>query len=148
MNGPVHDRRVRELTALLGVAIAVSVVHYADNYVNYDDYPASSSVPTPSAGLILASWFAFTAAGVAGWVLYRRGRLDIAPLLLAVYAGSGLVGIGHYTVPGAIHMPWWRQAHVVADIVCGVLVLAFALRTVRERGTIAPEAVEPGRLDG
>jgi hypothetical protein len=129
----LHGRRVRELTALLGVAIAVSVVHYADNVGNYDDYPSGGSLPAPSAGLILASWFLFTAAGIAGYVLYRRGRFHLAPVLLAVYAGSGLVGLGHYTVPGALDMPWWRQAHVLADIVCGVLVLAFALRAVRER---------------
>lgn len=135
-----HARRVRELTVLLGVAIAVSVVHYADNYGNYGDYPSGGALPAPSAGLILASWFAFTAAGVAGYVLYRRGRLDLAPVLLAVYAGSGLVGLGHYTVPGALDMPWWRHAHVVADIACGVLVLAFALRAVRE---LRAEAVMP-----
>lgn len=139
MSATVHARRLRELTALLGVAVAVSIVHYADNVANYDDYPSGGSVPAPSAGVILASWFAFTAAGIAGWVAYRRGRLDRAPVLLAIYAGSGLVGLGHYTVPGALNMPWWRQAHVLADIACGVLVLAFALRAVRER-----DASDPG----
>jgi len=32
-------------------------------------------------------------------------------------------------------MVWWRQAHVVADIVLGVLVLAFALWSVTTRRT-------------
>jgi hypothetical protein len=27
-------------------------------------------------------------------------------------------------------MPWWRQAHVLADILCGVLTLGFAIWSV------------------
>src|SRR4051812_16024030 len=62
------DVRTRPgLRALLGVAIAVSVVHYTDNFVNYDDYPQPTSGPAPSAGLVLGSWFLFTAFAIAGY---------------------------------------------------------------------------------
>jgi hypothetical protein len=117
--------------------VAVSVVHYADNYVNYHDYPRSRSLPNPSQTLILASWFAFTACGVAGYWLYRRARSNWALVLLAAYSGSGLIGIGHYTVPGATGMPWWRQLHVISDILCGIAIFAFALWAVRNRGEAA-----------
>ena len=135
MNGDDHRRAVRVLTALLATAVAVSIVHYTDNYFNYADYPRSSSIPNPSATLIGLAWFGFTALGVAGYVLFRR-RASLASLvLLAAYSGSGLVGIGHYLVPGATGMPWWRQAHVCAAIACGVGVAAFALwRARRLRG--------------
>jgi hypothetical protein len=128
-----HRRAGRVLSVLLSTAVAVSVVHYSDNYFNYDDYPASSSIPSPSATLILASWFAFTTAGIAGYLLFRRAASDLALLLLAVYSGSGLVGVGHYTVAGATNMPVWRQAHIVADIACGVAMLGFALWTLQQR---------------
>ena len=49
-------------------------------------------------------------------------------MLLAFYSGSGLVGIGHYTVPGAMDMPVFRHAHVVADIALGVAMLVFVAR--------------------
>ena len=125
---------MRTLRIVLAVAVVVSVVHYADNYVNFDDYPQPSSGPAPSQAVIGGAWFVFTAFALTGYRLYRDGRLRPAALCLAVYSGSGLVGIGHYTVAGAADMPWWRQTHVVADILCGLAVLAFAFATARAAG--------------
>ena len=68
----------------------------------------------------------FSAFGVIGLWLLVLGRIVPAAVCLSAYSVSGLVGNGHYTVEGATDMVWWRQTHVVADIVCGVLVLAFA----------------------
>jgi hypothetical protein len=128
-----HTRALRALTLLLGVAVAVSVIHYADNYFNYTDYPQSTDLPNPTPAAILASWFAFTAVGAAGYGLFRRAPSNAALLLLALYSGSGLIGVGHYAVPGATDMPWWRQAHVIADILCGAAILAFVLWSSRRR---------------
>ncbi|HZB76196.1 MAG TPA: hypothetical protein VE526_08245 [Solirubrobacteraceae bacterium] len=121
------------LRLLLGVAIAVSVVHYADNFANSDDYPQPDGGPSPSRAAIAVAWVAFTAFAVTGYALLRRGRITAAAVCLALYAGSGLVGLGHYTVDGATDMPWWRQAHIVADIACGTAVLAFAVWLVVRR---------------
>ena len=49
-------------------------------------------------------------------LLFSRRRIPAAVACLAVYAISGLVGLGHYTVAGPTDMPWWRQLHVTADI--------------------------------
>ncbi len=106
-------------------------MHYSDNVLNFEDYPQPSSGPAPSATVIALAWFAFTAAGVAGLVLFRRGRVAAAAAGLALYSASGLIGLGHYAVAGASAMPWWRHAHVVADIACGVAVLAFAVWAAR-----------------
>jgi len=69
--------------------------------------------------------------GAAGLLLFSRRRIPAAVACLAVYAISGLVGLGHYTVAGPTDMPWWRQLHVTADIACGVAVLAFAVWALR-----------------
>jgi len=119
-----HRRAVRILSWIFAVAVVVSIVHYTDNYVNYPDYPQPRTGPNPSGGLVLGAWFAFTAAGLAGYLLFRRRPSDLALILLAAYSGSGLVGIGHYLVPGATSMPWWRQAHVCLDIACGIAVFS------------------------
>ena len=127
------QRGLRTLLVLLGVAIAVSVVHYTDNYLNYADYPQAEDGTVGALvtrEVVLVSWFVFTAFGIAGLWLFARGRIVPAAACLTAYSVSGLIGIGHYLVEGATDMVWWRQAHVVADIVCGVLVLAFALRSV------------------
>jgi hypothetical protein len=128
-----HRRAVRILTGIFAVAVVVSIVHYTDNYVNYHDYPQSRTLPNPSAALVLGAWFGFTAAGLAGYLLFRRRPSDLALVLLAAYSGSGLVGIGHYLVPGATSMPWWRQVHVCLDFTCGIAVVSFAIWAARAR---------------
>lgn len=127
-----NRKALRLLLVLFATAFVVSVVHYADNVVNYADYPqpGPSGPPAPSATLIGAAWFLFTALGLIGIGLFARGRIVPAAWALTGYAISGLVGLGHYTVPGATAMPWWRQAHVVADILCGLLILGFAFWSV------------------
>jgi hypothetical protein len=124
---------VRALSWIFAVAVLVSIVHYTDNYVNYHDYPQPRTGPNPSAALVLGAWFPLTAAGLTGYLLFRRRPSNLALVLLAIYAGSGLIGIGHYLVPGATSMPWWRQAHVCLDITCGITVVSFALWAARAR---------------
>ena len=130
------SRANRILTVVFLAAVAVSVVHYTDNYFNYSDYPTSDSLPNPSQELVGLSWFLFTAVGVTGYVLFRRGRYPLACLCLGFYAGSGLVGFGHYATDGMTDAVWWRQAHVVADIALGIamvsLAVYFALRPPRK----------------
>jgi len=138
-----HVRATRVLTILFAAAFVVSVIHYTDNTVNYADYPRSHSIPNPSQFLVGAAWFAFTAAGIAGYVLFRRGPSTAALVLLALYSGSGLVGIGHYTVPGATSMPAWRQAHVVADILLGIAMFGFVMWATRRRTLSASRAPTP-----
>ncbi len=124
---------VRAVRTLVALALAVSVVHYLDNTVNYADFPEPTSGPAPSRALVGASWFLFAAAAVAAWRALDRRRFTAAAVLLALFSVSGLVGLGHYTVPGATDMPWWRQAHVVVDIACGVALLVAAVAVARAR---------------
>lgn len=130
---PPDARATRVLLGLLGLAFVVSVVHYADNYFNYADYPqpGPDDLPAPSDTVIGAAWFVFTASGLLGLWWWFRGRIVPAAFALVGYSVSGLVGIGHYTVPGATDMPWWRQAHVALDIACGIAIVAFAVWAVR-----------------
>ncbi len=126
------------LVGLLGFAFLVSVVHYTDNYVNYDAYPDGGDLPQPSATLVGASWFVFTASGALGLLLWLRGRITGAAAFLTGYSVSGLIGFAHYAVPGAFHMVWWRQLHVVTDICCGIAVFCFAIWAERNAERLSP----------
>ncbi|HEX8074222.1 MAG TPA: hypothetical protein VF545_04515 [Thermoleophilaceae bacterium] len=132
---------MRILSAILAVAVVVSIVHYTDNSVNFSDYPKAPDAVPSSAAIVLGAWFVFTAAGLAGYLLFRRGPSTRALVLLAVYSGSGLIGIGHYLVPGATSMPWWRQAHVCLDIACGIAVFSFAMWAARARRARPPAPI-------
>ena len=68
-------------------------------------------------------------------MLFKRGRIRAAALLLIVYSTSGLVGVGHYTVPGMVDQPVWRQLHVLADIALGACIFAFAVWAAVARRT-------------
>ncbi|MFD1826261.1 MULTISPECIES: hypothetical protein [Mumia] len=124
-----RPRGATVLLWLVGAAFVVSVIHYIDNVANYSSYPqpGSDGLPAPSAEVIAASWFVFTLCGVLGVIAFFRHRRAACVVGLAFYSVSGLIGIGHYTVEGATDMVWWRQTHVVVDILVGVALLAFAV---------------------
>ncbi|KAA1423771.1 hypothetical protein FE697_009405 [Mumia zhuanghuii] len=124
-----RPRGTRVLLGLVGAAFVVSVIHYIDNVANYSSYPqpGPDGPPAPSAGVIAASWFVFTLCGVLGLIAFFRHRRAACAVGLGFYSISGLIGIGHYTVEGATDMVWWRQTHVVVDILVGVALLAFAV---------------------
>lgn len=136
-------RATRIVCWLLGVAFVVSVVHYVDNYVNYDDYPVppdDATLPAVTKQLVAIGWFVFTALGAIGLLLWFRRHITTSAIFLTGYSVSGLIGVGHYTVPGAADMVWWRQAHVVVDIACGAAVLGFALWAARNSSELIPPA--------
>ena len=132
MPGAEHARAVRILTVLFAVAVAVSIVHYTDNYLAFERYPQSDSGPTITRDTIWIAWVVLTPFGLGGYLLYRRGRVPLASALLGVYSISGLIGIGHYTAPGMSRLEWWRHLHIGVDILCGIAVLSFAVWSIRQ----------------
>jgi hypothetical protein len=122
---------VRTLNVVFFTAVAVSIVHYTDNWLNFERYPTGGPGPEPTANTIWIAWVVFTALGVAAYLSYRSGRKMLGAGLLAAYSISGLVGLGHYTAAGMSELEWWRHAHIWADIACGAAVLAFAVTSGR-----------------
>lgn len=120
----------RTLNIVFFVAVASSVVHYADNYLAFERFPDGGPGPDISADTIWIAWVVFTAFGVAGYAAYRRGQVRGGAALFAVYSLSGLVGLGHYTAPGMSELAWWRHVHIWVDIVCGFVILAYAIWSV------------------
>lgn len=124
-------RSLRVLNIVFFTAVAVSVVHYTDNYLAFDRYPQGGPGPEIGADTIWIAWVVLTSFGVAGYAFYRRGRVVPGAALLGVYSLSGLVGLGHYSAPGMSALEWWRHLHIWADIACGAAVLAFAVWSVQ-----------------
>ena len=131
-SAPAADRSVTVLRVLLGLAIAVSIVHYVDNTVRYDDYVQGASTPV-ARWMVPAGWVLFTAAGVAGLLLYERGRYGPAAGLLAFYSVSGLIGLAHYQSISPTDFDALQNTFIVLDIACGASILAFAIWTAVRR---------------
>jgi hypothetical protein len=132
MSEAEHRRAVGILNVVLGLAVAVSIVHYTDNYLAFDRYPQSDTGPTITDDSIWIAWLAFTSFGAAGYLLYRQGRVRLASALLAVYSVSGLIGLGHYSAPGMSELAWWRHLHIGADFLSGLAVFAFAAWSLQQ----------------
>lgn len=126
-------RGLRTLRILLVSTVALSLVHFADNYVSFDLYPQEGAVIGVSRDAVWISWLVFVAFGIAGYRLYRGGRFQAASLCLGVFSVSGLISLGHYPAQGMSELAWWRHASIWIDIILGAMVLAFAVRTALHR---------------
>jgi hypothetical protein len=89
--------RSRELTRVRNVfvtALLLSVVHYIDNTVRFDDYTGGRK-GFVSQAMVPLSWVLFTVAGVAGYRYLTQGNRGLGGSLLGVYSVSGLIGLFH-----------------------------------------------------
>jgi hypothetical protein len=125
-----HSRGLKILTVLLAAAVISSAVHYTDNYLAFEKYPQGDI--EISDDTVWIAWIAFTAFGLAGYLLYRRGRTIAVATCLAIYSVSGLISIGHYTAPGMSELAAWRHVSIAIDGILGAAILAFAYWSVRE----------------
>jgi hypothetical protein len=112
------------------VAFAISVMHYTDNYLRFDEYPndVPDLVTRPS---IPAAWVVFTLFAAAAWVLYDRGERRRAAVCLGVYSLSGLIGPVHYTSGAMSEFDAFQHVNIGLDTVAGVACLALAVRLWR-----------------
>jgi len=86
------------LDLLFWTAVAVSIVHYTDNYFSYDQFPQASTGPSPSRSVVGVSWFIFTAFGLAGYAL-RSAVGRHAPLALGIRLNVSMYTL--YVIPGS-----------------------------------------------
>jgi hypothetical protein len=118
---------------VLLVAAALSVVHYADNTIRFDDYENGGTPGFITQGSIPVSWVAFTAAGIGGYLLLRRGQRSLAAALLGLYSISGLIGPLHYTDVPPGDFALYQNVFIVTDTLAGIAVAVIAFRIAAAR---------------
>jgi hypothetical protein len=120
------DRATTVLRVLLVLAVGISLIHYTDNTIRFDDYtrgdPGIVTRPT-----IPLTWIVLTALGLWGYLRFRRGELRPAAPLLAAYSVSGLISPLHYTTVSWSDFDAFQNTFVIGDGVLGLAVLGFAL---------------------
>ncbi|WP_117000450.1 hypothetical protein [Desertimonas flava] len=123
------ERFTKILTVVLVAAVVVSVVHYVDNTIRYDQFVSDDpNVVTRliKRPVVPLAWVAYTAALIWAVRQYRARRYDRAALGFAAYSGSGIVGLLHFTDVSPSEFDAFQLTHVIADIVLGIAVLACA----------------------
>jgi hypothetical protein len=138
--------RSEELTRVRFVfvtALLLSVVHYIDNTVRFDDYTGGKKGFITQA-MIPVSWVLFTAAGVAGYRSLKQGNRGLGGSLLGVYSVSGLIGLFHYTTVSASDFDWFQNTFIALDFLAGAAVFVLAVRLVTTRA-VSPPPTTSGR---
>jgi hypothetical protein len=119
------------------VALLLSVVHYIDNTVRFDDYTGGKDGFVTQA-MIPISWVLFTVAGVAGYRLLKQGNRGLGGSLLGAYSVSGLIGIFHYTTVSPSDFSAFQNTFIGLDFLAGLAVFVMAVRIVTTRSVSRP----------
>lgn len=132
--------RLEELAAVrrvFGTALALSVVHYIDNTVRYDDYTGGkdSFVTQP---MIPLSWVLFVTAGVLGYRALKQGQRVRAGWLLALFSVSGLIGVAHFTTVSPSDFSAFQNTFIALDFLAGLAVFVLAVRLATGKAVSRP----------
>jgi hypothetical protein len=133
-------RGIATLRVLMAALVVSTAIHFADNALKIDEYPAKE--PGGTVGVPLF-WIAFMAAGFFGYRLYVRGREPLAQFLLFLFAYAGMSSLLHYTAPGGSRLEWWQHVSIAFDGLTGFAVLGFIVWSLvwrARRGSPSPVA--------
>ena len=119
---------MKALPIAAAALLATSAVHYTDNWLSIEDYAPSSGLLADNPGLIPLSWVLYAVVAVAGIREYRRAPSTRAHVLLAIFATSGIVSLGHLTYEGNDWAPW-QWVSVLTDCVIGLVLLGLVIRS-------------------
>lgn len=125
-------------TRLVGIVVAATIAltafHFTDNIVNVDTYPRQDWISGSFIQVAaLVFWPVFAAFGVAGYLLYRRGRFGLAHAFLVAFSYLGLVSLGHFTAGSPDELTTRGLVSVLIDATAGFTVLGVAIWSILAR---------------
>jgi hypothetical protein len=112
---------------VVGASVVLTAFHFADNYFSIETYPQPEWI---SGAVVLVSWPLFTALGIAGYLLYRRGCFAEAHAFLIAYSYTGLSSLGHFLSGSPDEFTIRGLVSILIDGVAGTAVLAVALWSI------------------
>jgi hypothetical protein len=128
----VNRSELGTLRPVFVTALLLSVVHYIDNTVRFDDYTGGKTGFVTRA-MIPISWVVFVTAGVAGYRFVKQGNRGLGGSLLGVYSVSGLIGVLHYTTVSPGDFTPFQNTFIALDFLAGLAVMVVAVRLVLTR---------------
>jgi hypothetical protein len=134
---PPSRKAVRRV--VLG-SVALTLFHFTDNAVNVETYPQGDWQPEWFEIVVVAAWLVYTAVGLAGLLLYERGRFRAAHACLIVYGYLVLSSLGHFLYGPPGELTTRALVSVLLDAAAGAVVIAVAVWSIlaRRRQPAAP----------
>lgn len=123
--------------AVVLASVLVTAFHFTDNFVAIETYPQPDWI---TQAVVAGSWPLFTAVGIIGYVLYRRGQFGTANAFLFAYSYTGLSSLGHFLSGSPDEFTTRGLISVFADGLAGSAVLALALWSILARRQVAKSA--------
>ncbi len=117
-----HSRERRILLTLVLANVVTSILHYVDNVLFFRHYPEPTWL---NPHLVDMAWFVMTPFGVAGYLLFIRGRPAAAFACLYLYALMSLLVLGHYLIAPPWRVSFKINVFIMAEAVAALLLGAF-----------------------
>jgi hypothetical protein len=130
MKRPLSPPSVSTVRLVVVASVVVTLFHFTDNYVSIETYPEAGWQPDWFDVVVLVSWPLFTAFGVVGYLLYRRGQLATAHACLIVYSYTGLSSLGHFLYGSPDEFTTRGLVSVFTDVLAGSAVLAVTVWSI------------------
>ena len=110
------------LLILLIFNIFASLLHYTDNFLFFDKYPAPDWM-TPHS--VYIAWLILTPFGIAGYRQYTKGVYGIAYLCLGIYSITSIGGLAHYLFARIGEFSGKMNALIWFEVVTGIILIGF-----------------------
>jgi hypothetical protein len=112
---------------VFGASVMLTAFHFGDNFFSIETYPQPDWI---SGAVVLVSWPLFTALGVAGYLLYLRGRFTEAHAFLIAYSYTGFSSLGHFLSGSPDEFTTRGLVSIFIDGAAGAAVLGVALWSI------------------
>eukprot|EP01130_Rhizamoeba_saxonica_P017913 TRINITY_DN8814_c0_g1_i1.p1 TRINITY_DN8814_c0_g1~~TRINITY_DN8814_c0_g1_i1.p1 ORF type:complete len:129 (+),score=0.09 TRINITY_DN8814_c0_g1_i1:19-405(+) len=104
----IHDR----IQILFFATFIGSIIHFTDNYVNFDTYLMDSTTPI---WVVPLYWLIMTPIGFYGWFVFKK--LTHFNWYLIVYGCMAMFSFGHYFVQPMWDWDWFSNFTILCETI-------------------------------
>ena len=105
------------LLTLLVVNVISTILHYTDNVLFFNRYPAPQWMNMHH---VYLAWILLTPFALIGYLLYVNQKYWLAYVCLFLYSNAGAGSMGHYFYGSMMDMSLKMNASITLDVVAGI----------------------------
>jgi hypothetical protein len=110
-------KRQNWLLVLLTINLASTILHYTDNFIYFDRYPAPNWMNMHH---VYLAWLILTPFAAIGYFLYKKHKYWLAYLCLFIYSNAGAASMGHYFYGSISDISLKMNVSIGIDVIAGI----------------------------
>ena len=111
------NQQQRWLLGLLILNVVSTILHYTDNFISFDSYPAPNWM---NPNHVYLAWILLIPFAIVGYVLYKKQNYWLAYFCLFIYSNAGAGSMGHYFYGSMRNMSLIMNTSIILDVVAGI----------------------------